>query len=384
MELHGVWLRLLRAAPALCAVLSWCGCGSVALNKPVPLTVGATPADGSLATAGKLAVCTVFADGSQAVHLKRRAEIGQVFCRHLESAGSRCEPVDEFDVLEKRARYSHIIRLYCEAPRHETRRNKAAFVLLWPATVSILASPIGLIGLSFRGLIKESAEFRWRVALYGNQNLCRPRWEKEIEPLTARVSATGWGVNEDVLLESYRNADSAMIAQAVAALATVDCASLPVQPPEPGWWGGGAGGGNADDDDKPPTRAAVWEVRALEGADPSACSPVTEALRTQLAKCRRFTVMARDEMKRVFNEQEGSMSAGCDSTDCAVEYGQALSVERIVVGSISKVGTDYQLVVKVVNVNDQRIETAASVHRAGGAEVLLDLAREAASQVCGQ
>lgn len=127
------------------------------------------------------------------------------------------------------------------------------------------------------------------------------------------------------------------------------------------------------------SRIAVLDLRDLTGAAPTVVAAVTEAMRVSLGKSGWYNMLARDEMDRILKEQHlPSGSDGCDTTACAVEYGQALSVEKIVIGSLARVGGTYQVVVKLVNVPKGECERIESARRTGTEDVLLELAEEAA------
>jgi hypothetical protein len=102
-------------------------------------------------------------------------------------------------------------------------------------------------------------------------------------------------------------------------------------------------------------------------------APLTDALRATLLKTGRFSIIARGDMARVLQEQEVVISTACDTTDCAVEYGQLLSVEKIVVGSIGKVGNTYQVAVKLIAVRTGKIEGIGTTQGEGGEEALFKL-----------
>ena len=130
-----------------------------------------------------------------------------------------------------------------------------------------------------------------------------------------------------------------------------------------------------------PIRIAVWRLTPMMGVNAEAMKPVTDSLRDTLLKTNRFNILARDEMAKIIKEQNGSLATACDSTDCAVEYGQNLSVEKIVVGNAAKVGSMYQIVLKMINVETGTVERTGKARGTGGEEVLFDLVDEAAKSL---
>ena len=130
-----------------------------------------------------------------------------------------------------------------------------------------------------------------------------------------------------------------------------------------------------------PIRIAVWQLTASTGINTKVIEPLTESLRDSLLKSGRFQIMARGEMEKVLKEQQISLAAACDTTDCAVEYGQNLSVAKIVVGNVAKVGTTYQVMLKIVDVATTTEEKTGKARAGGGEEALFVLVDKAAAEL---
>lgn len=131
----------------------------------------------------------------------------------------------------------------------------------------------------------------------------------------------------------------------------------------------------------PPAATAVWELTPLAGVPADSVEALTETLRAALLKTGRFSIIARGEMEKVLRGQDVALSAACDTTDCAVEYGQLLSVEKIVVGSVARIGNTHQVVLKLVAVGDGRVERVGTQRGPGGDEVLFELVDLAAKDL---
>ena len=85
------------------------------------------------------------------------------------------------------------------------------------------------------------------------------------------------------------------------------------------------------------------EVRAL-----------TDRLRSELVGTGQFTIIERGKMEEILKEQ-AFQQTGCVSSECAVEVGKLLSVENIIIGSISRVGSINSVTAKVVSVESGEI-----------------------------
>lgn len=212
-----------RRNGAVCVgLLTVLGACATPVNKP--LTVLPRPQFQAVPSGGgpiRVAVRTSYAGGTQAVHLKRANPIATQLAEHLNSAGQpRIEwfAVKQFQKLEK-ANYDYLLELSCKEPEHQTRRNAVLLAICWPATLSIIFSPLGIIGLSIQGVVKESTEFHWQMAIvpkHYEEALCLCK--EKLDPLKAKVSASGWGTPQSTLEKSYVNTESHLHAAVVECL----------------------------------------------------------------------------------------------------------------------------------------------------------------------
>jgi TolB-like protein len=94
----------------------------------------------------------------------------------------------------------------------------------------------------------------------------------------------------------------------------------------------------------------------FEGNDisPSEARALTDRLRGELVGSGRFTIIERGKMEEILKEQ-AFQQTGCVSSECAVEVGKLLSVENIIIGSISRVGSINSVTAKVVSVESGEI-----------------------------
>ena len=103
---------------------------------------------------------------------------------------------------------------------------------------------------------------------------------------------------------------------------------------------------------KPPLgKKMLIAVADLEGHNVSAMEAATIAdfLRTELINSGAFVVLERSNMAKVLAEQRFQQT-GCTTTECAVQMGKILNVEKMVVGSFSKLVSIYFINVRLVDV----------------------------------
>ncbi|MBW2664496.1 MAG: hypothetical protein JRD93_21595 [Deltaproteobacteria bacterium] len=149
-------------------ILMLAGCATV-VNKPLPNIPSPNfQAVPEVNRPIRVAIRTSFASGTNTVHLKRANSISEDLARHLNIAASNSWleffPVKRFDKLS-RINYDYLLQASCKQPKHKTRRNKFLLAIGWPATISVIAAPLGIIALSIKGVVKEYADFEWSISV---------------------------------------------------------------------------------------------------------------------------------------------------------------------------------------------------------------------------
>lgn len=117
--------------------------------------------------------------------------------------------------------------------------------------------------------------------------------------------------------------------------------------------------------DKKPL-VAISPLQAKK-VDPEEVDLISEALAGELQNTGAFRVMERGQMDRILKEQGVQSSGLCDGNECAVEVGKILGIDRIVVGSVGRIGTLFIINTRLVDV--QTGEILASVRRTKDGEL---------------
>ncbi|MBN1999214.1 PEGA domain-containing protein [candidate division KSB1 bacterium] len=102
------------------------------------------------------------------------------------------------------------------------------------------------------------------------------------------------------------------------------------------------------------TQVAVMNLDA-SGIDQAAIIALSDRLRSELLNTGRFDVMERDRMDEILKEQGFQQTGACTSTECVVEVGQMLGVERMIAGSVGKVGRIYTVSARMIDIETGRI-----------------------------
>jgi TolB-like protein len=92
-----------------------------------------------------------------------------------------------------------------------------------------------------------------------------------------------------------------------------------------------------------------------KGMDEMAITALSDRLRTELHQTGTFSVLERGQMDAILKEQGFQQSGACTDQACMVEVGQILGVEKMVAGSLGKLGTLYSVNLRLIDVRSGKI-----------------------------
>jgi hypothetical protein len=81
--------------------------------------------------------------------------------------------------------------------------------------------------------------------------------------------------------------------------------------------------------------------------------------------------MERGKMQEILKEQAFQQSGACNTDACAVEVGQLIGVEKMVAGSLGRVGKTYSIVLRLIDVKTGRVERSVTQDYTGAIDRLL-------------
>lgn len=116
------------------------------------------------------------------------------------------------------------------------------------------------------------------------------------------------------------------------------------------------------------------------GITPTEATVLTEELRSDLVHTGMYTVLERTNMESILDEQ-GFQLSGCTSAECAVEAGKLLGVHKMVAGSVGKIGTMFNITLRIFDVETGKIENTVSRRHEGSIEQLLDAVSDAGREL---
>ncbi|MFC2170819.1 PEGA domain-containing protein [Calditrichota bacterium] len=128
---------------------------------------------------------------------------------------------------------------------------------------------------------------------------------------------------------------------------------------------------------------AVIDLDMSAGVTEGYKRPLSDRLRQELVKTGRFKVVERNNMEGILREQ-GFQMEDCSSDECAVEMGRLLGVQKIIAGSLAKVGETHTINVRMIDIESGEIVAAHSVDcRCNIDDVLTVRMKDAAQLLAG-
>ena len=127
---------------------------------------------------------------------------------------------------------------------------------------------------------------------------------------------------------------------------------------------------------------AVLDLEVREGVSKQIMGPVTDRLREELFNLGKYRILDRKNMEKIL-QQQGINLSDCTSSECAVNVGQMLSVDKIVTGSVNKIGEVYFINASMINVGTGEIEGIGNVKCSCEGAALPDSMVEVARKITG-
>jgi TolB-like protein len=123
-------------------------------------------------------------------------------------------------------------------------------------------------------------------------------------------------------------------------------------------------------------------VLDLEGknVEQSKAEAVTDLLRTELFNTGSFKVVERQKVRQILDEQR-FQSSGMTDTDRAAEIGRLLNVQKIMIGTVTQLGSTHIINTRIVDVQSGAVVLAEAIERRGGEEELPKAIAELATTI---
>lgn len=128
---------------------------------------------------------------------------------------------------------------------------------------------------------------------------------------------------------------------------------------------------------------SVMDLNVTSGLSPQEVSMLTDKLLNEFVNTKYYKVVERSKRDEILKEQGFQQSGACDQGACLVEAGQLLGVQKMVGGTIGKLGVMYVVELRIMDVKTGEIDQAFSRKYAGDVSNLLDAMHEAAMVFSG-
>jgi len=127
---------------------------------------------------------------------------------------------------------------------------------------------------------------------------------------------------------------------------------------------------------------AVLDLEQI-GLTPQEAQILTQRLTTKLISLNKYQVVERNNMDKILKEQEFQHS-GCSDSECAVEIGQLLNSDYIIIGSVNRFGKTYAIDARLIDVGLGKSIISAEFTMKGEIDALLTTGiTSIAKQLCG-
>ena len=137
---------------------------------------------------------------------------------------------------------------------------------------------------------------------------------------------------------------------------------------------------NLQAQEKAKLRIALLDFSTPGGLSKIETITLGNRLRSNLVKTNAFIVLERGKMEEILSEQ-GFQKTGCTTTECAVEIGRLLNVQKMVSGSIGKIGQTYTIDISLIDIATAQIEKSFFQDYKGEIDGMLDMMEVIANQI---
>lgn len=132
---------------------------------------------------------------------------------------------------------------------------------------------------------------------------------------------------------------------------------------------------------KPKLNIAVLDFDARAGIKPEEAASLSDIFQGVMVQAGLFTVVDRNRIKAILNEQGFQQSEACSQLECIVQVGNILKVERMFAGTIGMVGKRYTINIQMIDVATAQIVSSIPRQHEGDIE---DLASEIIPEVANE
>lgn len=130
----------------------------------------------------------------------------------------------------------------------------------------------------------------------------------------------------------------------------------------------GLRGHEQEDSSKKNYRIAIFDFKQGSGVSIQEARDITDIIRTEMINQNAFTILDRENLKKVLEEQKNIQLGLCDTTDCNIRLGRLLGANKIMTGKIFRLGKTFHINAYITDIEKgiselAERETSSSIDR---------------------
>lgn len=134
----------------------------------------------------------------------------------------------------------------------------------------------------------------------------------------------------------------------------------------------------------PLLRLVVLDIHPLDKTEQGAKS-LTPVVVQELARTGMFTIVSKEELARLLEHAADRQLLGCTvEAECLVEMGNVLNADKLIAGSLGRLGNTYVLTLQMLDVKGKRVDKRVERSIKDTADALLPEAQSATRQLVGE
>ena len=108
-------------------------------------------------------------------------------------------------------------------------------------------------------------------------------------------------------------------------------------------------------------KTLVVRIEARRKVDPELALALEAVVQSTLTQDQSRTVFGQEDLKRIFEFEGERQALGCTDTDCLAEFANALNADRLVMGTMDKMGKSYLIV--LIEIDGKNLQPIARVQK---------------------
>lgn len=129
---------------------------------------------------------------------------------------------------------------------------------------------------------------------------------------------------------------------------------------------------------KAKTTVSVMDLNATSGISADEQKLLTDKLLNSLVDFQAFEVVERSKRDEILREQGFQLTGACSDASCLVEVGQLLGAQKMIGGTIGRIGNVFAVELRMIDIQTGRVDLTFSKNYTGDVSNLLNAMKQAA------